>query len=138
MKIFKISFIFYRQTEKALICQKAEHGFAGMPCGIMDQLISVMGKEKHALLIDCQLVFIIYFFIIYLFSFYYSKNRKKIIKDSFCVSNWLLYSLCCFFFFTYLNFLVFVLFIFISGFSFFFLLHLEISKQRKYPLKQTI
>ncbi|XP_044734513.1 galactokinase-like isoform X2 [Chrysoperla carnea] len=41
-------------TEKALICQKAEHEFAGMPCGIMDQFISVMGKEGHALLIDCM------------------------------------------------------------------------------------
>lgn len=25
-----------------------------MPCGIMDQFISVMGKEDHALLIDCR------------------------------------------------------------------------------------
>ncbi|XP_055677533.1 galactokinase-like [Lutzomyia longipalpis] len=41
---------------KALICQKAEHTFAAMPCGIMDQLISVMGQENHALLIDCQSV----------------------------------------------------------------------------------
>ncbi|TRZ19696.1 hypothetical protein HGM15179_007429 [Zosterops borbonicus] len=39
---------------KALACQKAEHEFAGMPCGIMDQFISVMGKEGHALLIDCR------------------------------------------------------------------------------------
>jgi len=39
---------------KALACQKAEHDFAGMPCGIMDQFISVMGKENHALLIDCR------------------------------------------------------------------------------------
>ncbi|NXV31783.1 GALK1 Galactokinase, partial [Rissa tridactyla] len=39
---------------KALACQKAEHMFAGMPCGIMDQFISVMGKEGHALLIDCR------------------------------------------------------------------------------------
>ncbi|KFV07239.1 Galactokinase, partial [Tauraco erythrolophus] len=39
---------------KALACQKAEHAFAGMPCGIMDQFISVMGKEGHALLIDCR------------------------------------------------------------------------------------
>ncbi|NXH48369.1 GALK1 Galactokinase, partial [Dicaeum eximium] len=39
---------------KALVCQKAEHEFAGMPCGIMDQFISVMGKEGHALLIDCR------------------------------------------------------------------------------------
>ncbi|KFO78486.1 Galactokinase, partial [Cuculus canorus] len=39
---------------KALACQKAEHTFAGVPCGIMDQFISVMGKEGHALLIDCR------------------------------------------------------------------------------------
>ncbi|XP_031626634.1 galactokinase-like isoform X2 [Contarinia nasturtii] len=42
------------QKQQALLCQKAEHEFAGMPCGIMDQLISVMGKRDHALLIDCQ------------------------------------------------------------------------------------
>ncbi|KAL1495011.1 hypothetical protein ABEB36_010501 [Hypothenemus hampei] len=40
--------------EKALACQKAEHQYAGMPCGIMDQFISVMGKEGNALLIDCR------------------------------------------------------------------------------------
>lgn len=43
-----------KDTDKALICQKAEHTFAECPCGIMDQFISVMGKENHALLIDCQ------------------------------------------------------------------------------------
>lgn len=42
------------QKQQALLCQKAEHEFAGMPCGIMDQLISVMGQRDHALLIDCQ------------------------------------------------------------------------------------
>ena len=41
-------------VEKALLCQKAEHDFAGMPCGIMDQFISVMGKESHLLLLDCR------------------------------------------------------------------------------------
>ncbi|EDV27702.1 Galactokinase [Trichoplax sp. H2] len=40
--------------DKALACQKAEHDFANMPCGIMDQFISVMGKEGKALLIDCR------------------------------------------------------------------------------------
>lgn len=40
--------------EKAMICQKAEHDFAGVPCGIMDQFISVMGKDKNALLLDCR------------------------------------------------------------------------------------
>ena len=39
---------------KALLCQKAEHEFAGMPCGIMDQFISVMGRENHLLLLDCR------------------------------------------------------------------------------------
>ncbi|XP_068243428.1 galactokinase-like [Palaemon carinicauda] len=39
---------------KALSCQKAEHEFANMPCGIMDQFISTMGKKGHALLIDCR------------------------------------------------------------------------------------
>jgi galactokinase len=41
-------------VEKALLCQKAEHDYAGMPCGIMDQFISVMAKENHLLLLDCR------------------------------------------------------------------------------------
>lgn len=49
-----IQFSSNSQKQQALLCQKAEHEFAGMPCGIMDQLISVMGQRDHALLIDCQ------------------------------------------------------------------------------------
>jgi galactokinase len=41
-------------VDKALLCQKAEHEYAGMPCGIMDQFISVMGKANHLLLLDCR------------------------------------------------------------------------------------
>jgi galactokinase len=41
-------------VEKALLSQKAEHDYAGMPCGIMDQFISVMGKKDHILLLDCR------------------------------------------------------------------------------------
>jgi galactokinase len=41
-------------VEKALLCQKAEHEYAGMPCGIMDQFISVMGRKDHLLLLDCR------------------------------------------------------------------------------------
>jgi galactokinase len=41
-------------VEKALLCQKAEHEFAGVPCGIMDQFISVMGRQDHLLLLDCR------------------------------------------------------------------------------------
>lgn len=41
-------------VKKALICQKAEHLFAKMPCGIMDQFICTMGEEGHAMLLDCR------------------------------------------------------------------------------------
>jgi galactokinase len=40
--------------EKALLCQRAEHEFAGVPCGIMDQFASVYGRGDHALLLDCR------------------------------------------------------------------------------------
>jgi galactokinase len=39
---------------KAMLCQKAEHDFAGVPCGIMDPYISTMGREDQALLLDCR------------------------------------------------------------------------------------
>ena len=42
------------KKDKALVCQKAEHTYAFAPCGIMDQFISIMGEENHALLIDCR------------------------------------------------------------------------------------
>lgn len=41
-------------VQKALRCQKAEHTFADMPCGIMDQYISAMGSQGNLLLIDCR------------------------------------------------------------------------------------
>jgi galactokinase len=41
-------------VEMALLCQKAEHDYAGTPCGIMDQFISVMGRKNHLLLLDCR------------------------------------------------------------------------------------
>jgi galactokinase len=41
-------------VEKALLCQKAEHEFANVPCGIMDQFISVMGRQNSLLLLDCR------------------------------------------------------------------------------------
>jgi galactokinase len=40
--------------EKALLAQKAEHDFAGVPCGIMDQFASAFGKKDQLILIDCQ------------------------------------------------------------------------------------
>jgi len=40
--------------DKALLCQQAEHDFAGVPCGIMDQFTSILARENHALLLDCR------------------------------------------------------------------------------------
>ena len=40
--------------DKALLCQRAEHEFPGVPCGIMDQFISVMGRDGCAMLLDCR------------------------------------------------------------------------------------
>jgi galactokinase len=40
--------------ELARLCQRAERNFVGMPCGIMDQYVSVFGKENAALEIDCR------------------------------------------------------------------------------------
>ncbi|RYV03182.1 galactokinase [Shewanella sp. OPT22] len=41
-------------VKAALIGQTAENNFVGCSCGIMDQLISAMGKENHAMLLDCR------------------------------------------------------------------------------------
>jgi galactokinase len=41
-------------VEKALLCQKAEHEYAGVPCGIMDQFSSVMGRANRLILLDCR------------------------------------------------------------------------------------
>ena len=38
----------------ARLCRRAENDFAGVPCGLMDQTISVFGEPNAALLIDCR------------------------------------------------------------------------------------
>lgn len=40
--------------DKILLCQKAEHTFAGVPCGIMDQCISALGRSGQVMLLDCR------------------------------------------------------------------------------------
>ncbi|MFI7700131.1 galactokinase [Nonomuraea sp. NPDC049480] len=40
--------------EIALLSQKAENDFVGMPCGIMDQAASALCEEGHALFLDCR------------------------------------------------------------------------------------
>ena len=44
------------KKEMILISQKAEHNYAGVKCGIMDQYASMFGKKKSALLLDCRAV----------------------------------------------------------------------------------
>jgi len=41
-------------ADKAVLCQRAEHEFAGVPCGIMDQFAVAFGRAGHALLLDCR------------------------------------------------------------------------------------
>ncbi|MEO1832566.1 MAG: galactokinase [Akkermansiaceae bacterium] len=41
-------------ADKALLAQKAEHDFAGVPCGIMDQFASAFGMKDQLILIDCR------------------------------------------------------------------------------------
>ncbi|MCV9389404.1 galactokinase [Reichenbachiella ulvae] len=38
----------------ALMGQQAEHNFAGVKCGIMDQYASCLGRANHAVLLDCR------------------------------------------------------------------------------------
>jgi galactokinase len=40
--------------EKVELCQRAEHEYAGVPCGLMDQMASVFGDRRGPLLIDCR------------------------------------------------------------------------------------
>lgn len=35
------------------LCRRAEHRFAGVPCGIMDQAICLLARERTALLLNC-------------------------------------------------------------------------------------
>lgn len=41
-------------VKMALICQRSEHNYIGVSCGIMDQFASANGKENHAIMLDCQ------------------------------------------------------------------------------------
>lgn len=41
------------KIKMALLSQKAENGFVGVQCGIMDQFASIMGKKGHVIRLDC-------------------------------------------------------------------------------------
>lgn len=40
--------------ERAMQCREAEHHFAGVPCGVMDQMAVNLAREGHAMEIDCR------------------------------------------------------------------------------------
>ncbi|HRN57970.1 MAG TPA: galactokinase, partial [Agriterribacter sp.] len=42
------------KIEMVKMAQAAEHEFAGVKCGIMDQFASVFGKADHAIRLDCR------------------------------------------------------------------------------------
>lgn len=42
------------KKELALICQKVEHKYVGVKCGIMDQYASMFGKEGQVMQLDCR------------------------------------------------------------------------------------
>jgi galactokinase len=37
----------------AKLCQAAEHEYAGVPCGLMDQAAVILSRDNHLLLLDC-------------------------------------------------------------------------------------
>jgi galactokinase len=42
------------RKELALLCQRAEHNFPNVQCGIMDQYANMMGKKEQVILLDCM------------------------------------------------------------------------------------
>lgn len=44
----------HSRKELALLAQRAENDFVGMPCGIMDQAVSMLAESGSALLLDCR------------------------------------------------------------------------------------
>ena len=41
-------------VQAAILCQQVEHDYVGVQCGIMDQFASRIGREGHALFLDCR------------------------------------------------------------------------------------
>lgn len=44
----------FQKLEMIKMAQTAEHEFAGVMCGIMDQFASMMGKKDHVIKLDCR------------------------------------------------------------------------------------
>ena len=50
----EVTEIEFPPTKLAALCQRTEHEFAGVNCGIMDPTISLLGKSDNALFLDCR------------------------------------------------------------------------------------
>ncbi len=44
----------FDRVTMVVMAQKAEHEYAGVMCGIMDQFASMMGKKDHVIKLDCR------------------------------------------------------------------------------------
>ncbi|MCP9749895.1 galactokinase [Ferruginibacter sp. HRS2-29] len=49
------------RLQLALLCQRAEHHYPGVQCGIMDQFANMMGQKDRVILLDCQGMHHVYF-----------------------------------------------------------------------------
>ncbi len=54
--IIALNHLSVSDLELVQICQRAEHSFAGVPCGIMDQYSSVFGQKQHLIALDCETI----------------------------------------------------------------------------------
>jgi galactokinase len=55
--IFALNELFHFGLEKmemVQMAQMAEHEYAGVKCGIMDQFASMFGKKDHLIKLDCR------------------------------------------------------------------------------------
>jgi len=61
---FAINYLFsfgFSRKELALLCQRAEHNYPGVKCGIMDQYANMHGKKDNVILLDCRSIVHEYF-----------------------------------------------------------------------------
>lgn len=54
LALAELSGVSIDRKDLALHAQKAENYFVGVPCGIMDQMVSAMGRRDHALFLDTR------------------------------------------------------------------------------------
>jgi galactokinase len=55
--VFSLNEVLHTHLDKLTMvhmAQKAEHEYAGVLCGIMDQFASIMGKKDHVIKLDCR------------------------------------------------------------------------------------